>query len=119
MPGKFRIEAERRISVLEVEQANGAAALKLQRTETDRRLTELNGEAGRIRAIQEQFTSEDRFDALDARVKILEGTQFRLAGQAENRTENKSQSNWTWQQVFTVGGIVVVAAIELHARGVI
>lgn len=115
----MRKHFERRITKLETESKADAQALKLQHIEYDRRLTELNGEAGRIRAIQEKFTTVEATNALDARVKILEGTQFRLAGQAENRTESKSQANFNWQQTIAIGGIVVLALIDLHSRGII
>lgn len=114
-----RLDFEHRVTKLEADAIAIDKALLLQRTETDRRLGELNGEAGRLRAIQQNYTSADSFNALDARVKILEGTQFRLAGQAENRVDNKLQGNFNWTQIVAWVSVAVLLLIELRNRGVI
>jgi len=102
-------EIEHRLTQLETDSRALAKALELQRKETDRRLSELNGEAGRLRQIQERFTTAEKTDALDARVKILEGAQYAYAGRRETQTETTTQTNWDRSIVITI--ILAIAGV--------
>jgi hypothetical protein len=110
---------EHRLTKLEVKHGATVRAIKKQEKETDRRLGDLNHENARIQEFQSKVPSDDAFSALDERVKILEGTQFRLAGQAENRTESKSQANFNWNQAAQWAAVALLALVELRARGII
>jgi hypothetical protein len=108
---------EHRLTELEVKVAERQKATKLAATEYRRRLAELNNENARIRDFQSKVPSVDAFGALDDRVKILEATAGRLAGAAETRTESKSQSNITFNQILVIVGLVVAAfALLVEAR---
>jgi hypothetical protein len=66
-----------------------------------------------LRKMDDQYRHMLPREEADAKFKSIEDKLEVM------RTERHSQSQWNWQQVVAVGGIVVVAAIELHARGVI
>jgi hypothetical protein len=51
-----------RLAVLEERSKNTDHALKLQRKEYARRLKQLNGEAGRIRDVQDKSVTAEKFD---------------------------------------------------------
>jgi hypothetical protein len=62
-------------------------------------------------------------DSHDKRLTELEQNRWNTGGiyatQQQQRAESRTQANWSIGQWVTIGGIVIVAVIDLHSRGVI
>jgi hypothetical protein len=57
--------------------------------------------------------------AQDRRIAALEQNQYQSGGKDLQRDQNRSQGNFTLSQMIYVGGIAVLALIDLKSRGVI
>ena len=55
---------------INIRQESTALALKLQATEVERRLSELNGEAGRLKAMQATYLTREKFEDFEQRMSI-------------------------------------------------
>ena len=55
---------------INIRQESVALALKLQTVEVERRLSELNGEAGRLKSMQTTYLTRDKFEDFEKRISI-------------------------------------------------
>ena len=117
---RFQEERDRRYTevnierekALKIKETADLAALSLAREIQDYKDEKANNLRDQIGAERGTYATKDEIKPLSDWIKSQQGSLGTIG-------DYRQRSQWTWGQVVTVGGIVVVAAIELHARGVI
>jgi len=108
----IRIEAQKELGALESKMRDALALAEQRRI--DALLLQNTGNVALALGKQEAQAL-----AQDKRIAVLEQNQYAAGGKDIQRTESRSQSNFTWSQVIAGTGVLVVLLVELHARGVI
>jgi hypothetical protein len=66
-----------------------------------------------------RLAAEATKNAQDKRLQELERTRDSIGGRDVQRSEQRQQSNFSISQWITVGGILLIVAVDLHRNGVI
>jgi hypothetical protein len=108
----IRIEAQKELGALESKMRDAQALAEQRRLDA---LLAANTSNVAL-ALEKQGAQAQ---AQDRRIAVLEQNQYQSGGKDLQRTEQRTQGNFNLSQWISVGGILLIVAIDLHRNGVI